>query len=484
MTLNWLQLSDLHLIYDNYDTTIMREKMLEYLTDKVKTNFDMVFISGDITHKGANYNKKIFQFLDEILSGLDVPRENVFMVPGNHDVKRSQIMNRLVSSILSNNNAKDEINSLDEQSYKILLNGQKNYQKFYQKLLGREHPKDNLHFVIKREGYNVIHINTSLISGGENVEGRILVGLRKLHEALKELSRDSVRVNFAIGHHTINCIHLHEKESLLNRFSDNNIDFYLNGHVHKASYHQEINNYNKTYMFTAGANVVDGYAQSTFLTGNVNREDGNAKVVYHSWNKDDEFWHVNNTIGRQTVDGCYSCDLERFKKKEPELQMPYGSNDSSVKIEKVDEDEFKNFLIDFYEVIQNVNDVDESLEPKDVDSKFINMVCSPTLKVEYEMYSNLFNIVNMILKSSAYVSIEKRLLIPGLMITEYMNVLEECDNGDEIFRKMQRKLVDKYKNEVHYNEDRLQLYIKVVIFWSIYQCNIYNEDKRTKEVLI
>lgn len=483
MTLNWLHLSDLHLIYDNYDTTIMRERMIKYLTEKLDIKFEVVFITGDVTHQGSNYNKKIFDFLEEILNAIQVPKDNVFIVPGNHDIKRTQIMGRLVDSILSATNPKDEINSLDSQSYKVLSNGQKNYFKFYKKFLGREHPKDNLHFVVQRDGYNIIHINTNLISGGKDVEGKILVGLSKLNDALKELSSNEDVINIAIGHHTINCINVNEKNSLLNRFSDNNIDFYLNGHVHRANYHQEMNNYNKTYMFTAGANVVDGYAHSTFLTGSVNKEDGTGKVIYHSWNNEDEFWHVNNTIGRQTVDGCYSCEIDRFKKKD-ELVDDNGLLNIKIPLKKVDEDEFKNFLIDFYDVIKNEKAVDENLIPKDVEKKFINMVCSPTLKVQYDMCSNLFNIVNMILKSSAYVSIEKRLFMPNLIMTEYMRILDEYNNGDLIFKNMLRKLVNKYKDSIHYSEERLEFYISVLIFWSIYECNIYNEDKTTKEVQV
>lgn len=481
MNLNWLHLSDLHLIYDNYDTTIMRERMIKYLTEKIQTKFDMVFITGDITHQGATYTKKVYKFLDDILAPLQVPKENIFIVPGNHDIKRTQIMGRLVDSILSANNPKDEINALDSASYKVLLNGQKGYFKFYEKFLERRYEKDSLHFVVKRDGYNVVHINTSLISGVSNAEGRILVGLKKLNDALKELSEDKNVINFAIGHHTINCINVHEKTSLLNRFSDYNIDFYLNGHVHRASYHQEINNYNKTYMFTAGANVVDNYAHSTFLTGSINKENGIGKVVYHSWNKDDEFWYVNNTIGRETVDGCYSCEIDRFKKKELELAENETEFDIKLPIKKVDEDEFKNFLVEFYEVIQNVKEVDENLEPKDVKNKFKNMLCSPTLKVQYDSCSNLFGIVSGMLKSSA-VSIEKRLFVPNLIMREYMKIMEDYETGNLIFKNMLNKLVNKYKDDIHYSEERLELYISVLIFWSIHECNIFNEDKRKKEV--
>ncbi|PGV27951.1 hypothetical protein COD79_26160, partial [Bacillus cereus] len=157
--------------------------------------------------------------------------------------------------------------------------------------------------------------------------------------------------------------------------------------------------------------------------------------------------------------------------------------DIQLPIKKVDEDEFKNFLVEFYEVIQKVKEVDENLEPKDEEKKFINMLCSPTLKVQYDMCSNLFGIVNGILKSSA-VSIEKRLFVPNLIMREYMDIMDDYETGDLIFKNMLKKLVNKYKDNIHYSEERLQLYISVLIFWSIYECNIFNEDKRIKEVLI
>ncbi|MED4758640.1 metallophosphoesterase, partial [Priestia megaterium] len=448
----------------------------------IEHNLDIVFISGDITHQGKGYNDNVYQFLEEILDEIKVTKENVYIVPGNHDIKRSKLMERLINDILGSKNAKDEMNALDEETYEVLLAGQEEYYKFYEKFLERPHPKGNPHFVVEAENYNIIHINTSLISGIANAEGNILVGLGNLHKALREITEQNEKVNFAIGHHTINCINSFEKQSLLHRFSDHKIDFYLNGHVHQASYHHEVNNYNSTFMFTAGANMIDDYAQATFLSGTVDTENGNGKVTYHSWSKDHEYWYINNTIGRETVDGCYYCNLERFKKKKSEAKSVI---DNELKIDvKVDENDFRNFLIDFYEVIQSEKEVTENLIPKDVENKFINMICSPTLSLQYDQCSTLFPIVNMILNSSAYVGIEKKLLIPNLIMSEYMEVLYDFPNGDLIFRAIRNTLVNRYKDQVHYNEDRVKFYITVLIFWSIYECNIFNDDKRIKGVTV
>jgi len=316
MDLKWLHLSDLHLIYNNYETRVMRKSFLKYLKQKIQNEIDIVFITGDITHQGNAYDENIYTFLEEVLKAVNVEKDNVYMIPGNHDINRSGLMSTVIQGILSSSNPKEKINTLDEETFDVLYSGQKSYVEFYEKFLGREFPKDNPHFVTKGKGFNVVHVNTCLIAGGDDVEGSILVGLDNLLSILEEIQDGEETVNFALGHHTINCLHDVERESFLNRLSDNFIDFYLNGHVHRTKYHLESNNYNKTYMFTAGANMVDDYSDPVFLTGRINTDVGNGEVKYHSWNNKSEFWHEDNSVGRQTSEGSYQFELEKFKKKD------------------------------------------------------------------------------------------------------------------------------------------------------------------------
>ncbi|HFJ9262878.1 MULTISPECIES: metallophosphoesterase family protein [Bacillus cereus group] len=285
MNLKWLHLSDLHFVYSNYDTRVMRKSFLKYLKEKLCNNIDVIFITGDITHQGNEYNEGLYAFLEDIVSSINIEKQNVFMIPGNHDISRNGLMNTVIQGILSSSNPKDKINSLDDETFNVLYSGQNKFIEFYEKFLGREYPKDNTHFIMRGNGFNVIHINTCLIAGGDGVEGNILIGLNNLFDALENINAKESVVNFALGHHTINCIHELEKDSFLNRLSDNFIDFYLNGHVHKSKYHLEANNYNKTYMFTAGANVIDEYSDPIFLTGNLNIDEGKGVVKYHTWNK-------------------------------------------------------------------------------------------------------------------------------------------------------------------------------------------------------
>ncbi|MED3831933.1 metallophosphoesterase family protein [Peribacillus frigoritolerans] len=476
MNLKWLHLSDLHLIYNNYDTRVMRRNFLQYLTQKLQNRIDIVFITGDITHQGNIYNDEIYSFLEEILQAVNVEKDNVYMIPGNHDIRRSGLMGTVIQGILSSPNPKEKINTLDEGTFDVLYAGQRNYIEFYEKFLGREYPKNNPHFIIKGNGINVVHINTCLIAGGDDVEGNILVGLNNLFSTLENLENKEETVNFALGHHTINCIHDVEKQSFLNRLSDNFIDFYLNGHVHKTKSHLEANNYNKTYMFTSGASMVDGYSDPVFITGYLNTEEGSGDVKYHSWNVKGEFWHEDNSIDRQTADGSYKFDIEKLKKKEDNQN---GTLDDLIL--DVDESDFKSFLIDFHNIINEKSEEDENFVKKDVTEKFTNMECSKTLSIQYDKFSTLFPIVNNIFNTSSYISFEKKYLVPSLVISEYMDLLHKYNNGDLIFSNMVKKITIDYKEKVHYSEERLKVYISILIYWSIHECDIFNEDKRKKE---
>ncbi|MGO4497595.1 metallophosphoesterase [Paenibacillus sp. 2RAB27] len=247
MLIKWAQLSDIHHLYNNYETTVMRDNLIEYLHN-IQDEIDWLFITGDIAHRGGSYGPETISFLDSLLESIDIGKQHLFIVPGNHDLNRNPMVDRLASHILSAPNAKDEVNSIDSGTFETILSIQEPFFRFYKEYMDEEYPKNALHFVKRCPGFNVLHINTCLIAGSKGVEGKILIGLSKLYEATKHLPKDNT-INIAIGHHTINCIHNDERESLLNRFSDSRIDLYMNGHVHKAAYHNESDNYNNTQMF-------------------------------------------------------------------------------------------------------------------------------------------------------------------------------------------------------------------------------------------
>lgn len=472
MLIKWAHLSDIHHMYETYKTTLLRDKLIEYLSDK-QSDINYLFITGDVADKGGQYGKEVINFLDDVVNAIEIEKNELFMIPGNHDISRNPMVARLAQSIINSRDAMQEINTIDEGTYDALISGQNSFFNFYKGYLGEEYPVDQLHFVKKCQGFNVIHINTCLIACADGAEGNILVGLNKLYKTLKQIPDDGA-INIAIGHHTIGCIHKAEKDSLLHRFSDAKIDVYLNGHVHKASYHHDSNNYNETYFFTSGSVFEDEYADPLFITGVIDTESASGEVVYHRWNKVGEFWHIDNTIGRKTSSGSYHFEIDRLKKKTEETELQPLT---------IDVDEFKEFLIDFHNTLSSINQLDDTLVPKDITEKFVNMLCSPTFRVQFDRCSVFFPIINKILNTTSFVGIDKRFIIPNVIISEYQNVLYSYGNGDLILLHMIENLFEKYDGKISYSKDRLKSYIRILIFWSIYECDIFNEDKRQKDVV-
>lgn len=86
--LKWIQLLDLHLLYRNFDTTLHRYALVEKLKHICFSGVDLLFNTGDIGYKGKHDEDGI-NLLKEIISTVNCLLERIFIVPGNHDLRRN-----------------------------------------------------------------------------------------------------------------------------------------------------------------------------------------------------------------------------------------------------------------------------------------------------------------------------------------------------------------------------------------------------------
>ncbi len=54
-------------------------------------------------------------FLTEIVAALNITKDRIYMIPGNHDIKRTKLMGRVIESVLQHEDPKTAINELDEE---------------------------------------------------------------------------------------------------------------------------------------------------------------------------------------------------------------------------------------------------------------------------------------------------------------------------------------------------------------------------------
>ena len=92
--LSWLHISDVHFSgLGSYDQNRLVSALLKSLPN-LTLRFgkpDFVFFTGDVAKTGNRSEyAEASSFFDKLLSALELKRSRLLVVPGNHDVDRSQ----------------------------------------------------------------------------------------------------------------------------------------------------------------------------------------------------------------------------------------------------------------------------------------------------------------------------------------------------------------------------------------------------------
>lgn len=317
MKLRFLQISDIHFQYKNYNTAKLRDKLVEKLEMLHKEmEFNSVLVTGDIAHQGGDCAEDTKTFLEDILSATNTTKSNTHIIPGNHDIQRDEIRSLILDGIFSKENPSNHLDSVEKTTYDSLLSGQTNFFNFYEDFKGENYPDEYIHIVHEAETYNIIHLNTCITTYKDKQEGHLLIGKSKLYDVLNQHKTsliDSSKINIAIGHHTLECIEPSERQVIMNNFDDFNIDIYVAGHVHKPKYFFTANSSDFPFVeLTSGALFMDEYASPGFVVLDIDTESNVAESSYYIWNSEHDYWTINNQLGRRVIDGKLQFDLERF----------------------------------------------------------------------------------------------------------------------------------------------------------------------------
>jgi predicted MPP superfamily phosphohydrolase len=463
--LKWLHISDLHYNIANYSSKKMRDKLLDDLKNQDKLDF--IVITGDLAYQGKSY-KEIEKFIRDIIEATGIEKENMFIVPGNHDLKRNNVRNVLIKDLVNKPSRIRATEELDQETFKIISKAQNSFWSFYTKVTGKKYVKKDIHFIEEREEFNIISLNTALLCSDIEDQGGLSIFISKLYNLLSK-NKDSDKYNIAIGHHNIDYFFEEEQSKIYNNFSDNNIDFYMCGHSHKPKVFVDSSNEKELYVLRAGAVVSDGYAVATYSIGTI--EYNTCEVKYFSWDEEDERW-IKETkgLGRRTNDGIVSFDVKKNNKN--------NIIENEIEIEL---DEFREFIVNFHENIESKKNVETPpIIQEDIERKFENMVCNRSFKNQFSDLSKYFPIVDDIMRDNKCLGMEKRLVIPNVILEEYNNVFEEYSNGAKILEAIVSGIYKRYRGKFCYSENKLKVYIKTLVFWLINECDIFDDNKIEK----
>ncbi len=460
--MRWLHLSDVHFRENKkYNTQKMRDMLINKLKELVHgNNIDIIFVTGDLVFQAAKYDKELITFLDGILSVTGVDKDNMFIIPGNHDLSRSQKRTLMLNGLRGDTSSIIEKDTVDE-----LLKSFKAYNGFYKKYKGKEPKK--IYELIRCKGVNILLMNTAITAGTDKDDSNLKIINEEFYSEIKELKEDENSVNFAIGHHPITCFNAESQKILKHNFIDFNIDIYLCGHIHKEGYEYDINDGRRIEVYKCGAGMVDDYAKGSFLIGDIDFNNKQGLLEYFAWNQDTESWDVGTGIGRRVREGKQDIVLERFQN----IIDPENTN-----VTDIDENEFRKFIMSLHETInvKGVNDI--NINPKDIYEKFNNMKCNATVEKQFKKLSKYFPIINSIMDSSLLNQIEKE-SIPNIIICEYNRIMDLYSNGNQILEAIVLAMLNEYKGYFFYSVSTLRTYFKILVYWSIYECDIFNDKK-------
>lgn len=461
--MSWLHLSDIHFNIQNYDSVILREKLIEYI-ENIDKKIDFVVISGDIAYQGGKYNKATCDFIIKVLETCDLTEKEIIIVPGNHDLTRSATRESIVKDIQS----RSEYSDFDSSHRDELLKGQKLFFAFYKKIMktsGKTEFEINEHFIYNINGVSVVCINTAISCGIADEEGKLKIDLNKLHQALHSLDKNNI--NIAVGHHALDCFSTHDREAIFHEFEDHNVLLYLCGHYHTSSSHINADGDKQIETLISGATFKDDYAKPSFIIGTLDFISGKGKAEFFLWDNTNQQWVINTTVGRNAKNGVKQLSL---------LKTSNNDNDFLT----IDRSELEKFILKFQEILKDENreyTPDENNVPKEIYDKFQKMKCNHAFRKQFKNYSVYFPTVRKLM-SSPHCSYESRLMITSEIVEKYTIELNNYPTGDLVFEAMIKNLVNNYKNSLSdIKNEHLNLYFRIFVYWLIYECDIFDDEK-------
>lgn len=240
-SIRWLHLADFHTGKDNYGQRQLFRYILKDVREKIASNAgpDLIFITGDIANKGKPeeydlFNKEFLFPLQEIVG--ETCAERIFIIPGNHDVDRSQARSVKRYGIFF-----DVPEFLDPTE--AGLNERQYLFPRFKVFVENDFTADTPHWLTSSEGFltreveineyklGILSLNTAWLSGSDDDRHQMSLGKGMLEEGLHRLGDCDFQI--VLGHHPIDWLRDEELLAVRSLLGKHNA-LYLHGHMHRT----------------------------------------------------------------------------------------------------------------------------------------------------------------------------------------------------------------------------------------------------------
>lgn len=245
-----VHLSDLHI--KSVDNELpeygrLRDNLIKDLNDQLeihKLKLDVLVITGDIIDKGADLKKyeAASLFLDKLKENLKIEKEQIRIVPGNHDFDRHRIANSAVKSIRIQDN--DDDIEIFRHNWDVSI---KQKCRMYYDFL-----KDNLdinesvfsyggstyNFISSQGCINFIMLDSAWSSIGDEDYQNLIIGKYQLEEVLLEYKKlPKADLTIAMMHHPVEWFKPEQGKMLKSFLMSSDLfgtEILFHGHIHEA----------------------------------------------------------------------------------------------------------------------------------------------------------------------------------------------------------------------------------------------------------
>ena len=304
--ISWLHLSDLHLGRDVYNEEVILKELLidiKKQTELNKIKLDFVFITGDITFSGQEKEFAYVQgFLNNLQNVINVDKENIILIPGNHDVNRKDLLSVAKNSkkLLNNREAISAIIGNDAER-EIYTRGLINYRRFIEQnfLWANSGENDPLFYTINRKiegvSISILAMNTAWLAYGDgNEKGKIILGERQVREAFNET--DNPQITIALMHHPFEWLEWFDSNDV-KQMLERRADFILNGHEHRLEIIGKGSVFGKAFRISAGSVYEMRNHLNSYNIVSSDISTGTATCYFRRFvDRDGGFWSEDNTL--------------------------------------------------------------------------------------------------------------------------------------------------------------------------------------------
>ena len=259
-TFQILHISDLHINKkDDFNRDVVLDKLIERVAKDRRLGFfpEIVVVTGDIVYKGKTTGyTEAKKFFDRLLDALELKKNQIFMVPGNHDVNRQN----LPKGVVAYKNLEDINDDLkNERVRSAMFQGLADYFDFvathYNHLISL-HPGlvPFVHAYSAKCGKTIglVGLNSAwMCRKSKDDMGRIAIGEFQILKAIEE--RDLLgKLDFfiTIFHHPLNFLWEPDRKRCQPYFDQSMLLF---GHIHDTDGEATQKLSGRTYRFQAGS---------------------------------------------------------------------------------------------------------------------------------------------------------------------------------------------------------------------------------------